>query len=413
MSQKRFWGWNAASAVVSLVSLMVLAGVAAAQPQAPLTGANTPCNAGPILVNGAPDTLTRAEAPPDDSGFVKLFNGKNLKGWWEGCGSSHSSADAVNGGTWLVDSVTGVLFSNQNSNGAGSVLMTNKSYLNYELVFDLWPTFGNDAGVFNRVTASGNCYQTGIDYVSNSSIGGTYFEGGYANTSRNYDPYVFSGNKAAIILTHANTNVNNRLDSITKRFANPVDFGCPATGCGVANWTTIWDTAGWNQMRVKFYGTGASAANKVHNFAWIRKLGSAHWVPTLRDSVQFNTVANPIGLQIHGGTGSWTGRATGNWYRNIKIRPLTDQGEPILPTSAVSSRAAAPAHGLRAAGGVVTGRVDADYALIVRDAGGRVLERVSGPAGEVRHVLSSPAQGVVFVEVRTARAVSRVRAMVF
>jgi hypothetical protein len=379
-----------------------------AQPRPALTGANTACDTGPIQVNGAPDTLSRAEFPPDDSGFVKIFNGKNLKGWWEGCGSTHSSADNVNGGIWLVDSANGLLFANQNTNGAGSVLMTNKSYLNYELVFDLWPSFGNDAGVFNRVTPSGNTYQTGIDYVSNSSIGGAYFEGGYTGTSRNYDPYVFQGSKSTIILTHANTNVNNRLDSITKRFANPVDFGCPATGCGPANWTAVWDTGGWNQMRVKFYGTGASASNKVHNFAWIRKLGAAQWVPTLRDSVQFNTPAAPLGLQIHGGTTYWTNR-NGNWYRNIRIRPLNDQGEPILPTSAVSRRAPGPVHGLRVASGVLSGKLDSEYEILVRDAGGRVLERASGPAGELRHVVAPSARGILLVQVRTAKGVEHLR----
>ena len=54
-----------------------------------------------------------------------------------------------------------------------------------------------------------------------------------------------------------NSNSNNRLDTITKRFANPTDLGCSANGCIPANWTTaVWDTGGWNQMRVKFFGTG-------------------------------------------------------------------------------------------------------------------------------------------------------------
>jgi hypothetical protein len=204
---------------------------------------------------------------------LSLFNGKNLKGWWEGCGSSHANNDKTNGGIWLVDSVTGVLFANQNTNGAGSVLMTNKSYLNYEIIFDLWPTFGNDGGLFNRVTPSGNCYQTTIDYIQGSGIGGTYFEGGYTGSSRNYDPFVFGANKHTISIG-TNSNVNNRLDTITKRFGTPTAYGCAATGCAPAHWTAIWDTGGWNQMRVKFFGTGASAANKVHNFVWLRKLGS-------------------------------------------------------------------------------------------------------------------------------------------
>lgn len=391
-------------------ALIALPLAAWSQPQAPLSGANIACNSGPVLVNGQPDTLSRADFPVDDSGFVKIFNGKNLKGWWEGCGSGHSDADETNGGIWLVDSANGLLFANQNTNGAGSVLMTNKSYGNYELVFDLWPSYGNDAGVFNRVTPSGNCYQTGIDYVANSSIGGVYFEGGYAGTGRNYDPYVFSGNKATIILTHANTNSNNRLDTITKRFANPADFGCPASGCGPAHWTAIWDTGGWNQMRVKFFGTGASASNKVHNYAWIRKLGASQWVPTVRDSVQFNTPAAPLGLQIHGGAQYW-GNRNGNWYRNIKIRPLTDDGTPIIQPTSVAGRArrAVAAGNVRVAAGVLSGSASRDYEITVRDAAGRELERFSGAAGDFHHALGARATGILLVQVKTAQGVTRYR----
>jgi hypothetical protein len=358
------------------------------------------------MVGGAPDTLSHLEYPPDDSGFVSLFNGKNLKGWWEGCGSSHANNDKTNGGIWLVDSVTGVLFANQNTNGAGSVLMTNKSYLNYEIIFDLWPTFGNDGGLFNRVTPSGNCYQTTIDYIQGSGIGGTYFEGGYTGSSRNYDPFVFGANKHTISIG-TNSNVNNRLDTITKRFGTPTAYGCAATGCAPAHWTAIWDTGGWNQMRVKFFGTGASAANKVHNFVWLRKLGSPHWIPTLRDSVQFNTPAAPIGFQIHGGTSSWSNR-NGHWYRNIKIRQLTDQGDPIIPVTSLA-RTADKHYDVRAISGMLSGNADANYEITVIDAGGRVVERFSGPAGRFSHALGSNAKGMLLVQIKTAHRTDYVR----
>jgi len=378
--------------------------LAVAQPRDTLSGVNAACASGPILVNGFPDTLGAAESAPDDSGFVKIFNGKNLKGWWEGCGSSHSSADKTYGGIWLVDSANGLLFANQNGNGAGSILMTNKSYDNYELVFDLWPSFGNDAGVFNRVTASGSCYQTGIDYISGSSVGGVYFEGGYTGGSRNFDPYVFSANRTISIGT--NSNADNRLDTITKRFSNPVEYGCPATGCGPSNWTTIWDTAGWNQMRVQFFGTGASASSKVHNFAWIRKLGSTKWVPTIRDSVQYNTPANPIGLQIHGTVAQW-GNRKGNWYRNIRLRPLRDDGTPILPVTAIQSRPGNAMAGVSFAGslhlenGRISGSLPEDFEIRIRDVSGRELERFEGRAGDFQYALRTQAQGILIVSARS------------
>jgi hypothetical protein len=373
---------------------------AGAQPRAALTGANAVCASGPTLAGGVPDTLSPAEAAPDDSGFVRLFNGKNLKGWWEGCGSSHSSADNVNGGIWLVDSVNGLLFANQNANGAGSVLMTNKSFANYELVFDLWPGFGNDAGVFNRVTASGNCYQTGIDYITNSSVGGAYFEGGYTGGSRNVDPYVFGANKATITIG-TNSNTTNRLDTLTKLYGNPSAFGCPAGGCGVSNWTAVWDTGGWNQMRVKFYGSGASASDKVHNFAWIRKLGATEWVPTLRDSVQYATPANPLGLQIHGTKAQW-GNANGNWYRNIKLRPLNADGTPVVSTTRVShGKSAIGDANFHLFGGILKGNLGENSRITVFGADGKRNLAFEASKGVFSRNLAGELQttGLVFLRI--------------
>jgi hypothetical protein len=388
---------------LGFVLLSLAAGIWA-QPQPPLTGTNAACVSAPLA-----DTLSPAEAALDDSGFVRIFNGKNLKGWWEGCGSSHSNNDKTNGGIWLVDSTTGVLFSNQPTSRAGSVLMTNKSYGNYELIFEAWLSFGNDGGVFNRVTPAGSCYQTTLDYIQGSSLGGVYFEGGYGGTTRNVDPFTFGANKATISIG-TNSNTNNRLDTITKRFSNPTEYGCNATGCAPANWTAMWDTGGWNQVRIQFFGTGASAANKVHNFAWIRKLGSTKWIPTVRDSAQVNTPAAPLGFQIHGGQSSW-GNQNGHWYRNIRIRPLTDDGVPIIQPSAVSpgARSTAAARGIRAVSGALTGNIPENFEITVRDAAGRELERFSGRAGAFHHVLGTRAQGVLLVQVRTARGVDNLR----
>ena len=394
-----------------VLALALLAAPAAlfAQPQPPLTGANAACASGPT----ASDTLSRVDFPVDDSGFVKIFNGKNLKGWWEGCGSTHSNNDKINGGIWLVDSNTGVLFSNQPTSRAGSVLMTNKSYGNYELIFDAWLSFGNDGGVFNRVTAAGSCYQSTMDYIQGSSVGGVYFEGGYNGTTRNVDPFTFGANKATISIG-TNSNSNNRLDTITKRFSNPADYGCNATGCVPANWTAMWDTGGWNQVRIKFFGTGASAANKVHNFMWIRKLGSPNWIPTVRDSVTQNTPAAPLGFQIHGGLSSW-GNQNGHWYRNIKLRPLTDDGTPIIEPTSISGQgarlkgAAAGSRDVRTVAGALTGTVPENFEITVSDASGRQLEKFSGRAGAFHHRLITRAQGVLLVQIKTAKGVDYLR----
>jgi hypothetical protein len=248
-----------------------------------------------------------------------------------------------------------------------------------------------------------------MDYIQGSSVGGVYFEGGYNGTTRNTDPFTFGANKATISIG-TNSNSNNRLDTITKRWSNPTDYGCSVNGCIPANWTAVWDTGGWNQMRIKFFGTGASATNKVHNFAWIRKLGSPHWIPTVRDSVQQNTPPAPLGFQIHGGQSSW-GNQNGHWYRNIKIRPLTDDGTPIIEAVSIApgKRAAAGSKDVRAVAGALTGNVPENYEVVIRDAGGRELESFSGPAGSFRHALASRSNGVLLVQIKTAKGVDHLR----
>ncbi len=367
-----------------------------AQPEAALTGTNNACAAGPTLIAGVPDTVV--QVVPDTAGFRSIFDGTSFKGWWESCLSGHSSADRTYGGIWLIDPANGYLFSNQNTNGAGSILATNKSWGNYELIFDYWPSFGDDGGVFNRTTAAGNCYQTTLDYIGGSSVGGVYFEGGYTGTTRNLDPYTFGANSSSITVS-----------TWTANTANLPNSPCPATGCTAANWTTVFDIAGWNQVRIKFFGTGAAATNKVHNQSWIRKLGAATWVPVITDSVQYATPASYLGFQIHGGAGSWSNR-NGVWYRNIKMRPLTDLGVPIPQgTTAIGHGAGMIRYQIKAASDALVGTLDSDHEITVSDVNGRVLERFSGRAGAFRYPLSTSMHGLLLVKVKTARGTDFLR----
>lgn len=311
-------------APLALTILYVGFDEASAQPPAPTTAlTNRACDSGPILTGGKPDTLDSA---PDAEGFVSLFNGKNLKGWWENCGSTHSSADRTQGGIWVADSAQGVLYAAQNANGAGSLLSTNTAYGHYELVFDIWPTFGNDAGIFNRCTANGRTWQSGLDYIRNSSIGGSYSENGWSPTTINEDPFKFG-----------DTYNNPTVDSWTTFTAgmNPTSFGCSPGGCLSSDFTKVWNVNGWNQVRIKFYG-GLTQGSQVTMETWLRKAQNpeAPWVPMYKASKAIVTPAGPIAIQIHGGTTMWKAGAI-NAYRNIKIRALKEDGSPLVTPVAV------------------------------------------------------------------------------
>ena len=384
----------------TLWAVFAFAGVGFSQPAPIPTGANSPCQTGPTLITGIPDTVVSA---PDSAGFRSIFNGTDLKGWWEDCQSGHSSADRTLGPIWLVDPANKLLFGNQNTNGAGGILATNKILGNYELVFDYWPSFGDDGGVFNRTTATGTCYQTTLDYIGGSSVGGVYFEGGYTGATRNLDPYTFGASSSAI---NIGTGASNWTGFTATQ--NPTSFGCSAAGCTVANWTTVWDVAGWNQVRVKFFGTGASAANKVHNQSWIRKFGAANWTPVISDSVQFATAASYLGFQIHGGTGSWSNR-NGIWFRNIMMRPLTDLGVPIPQGPTPIRKSSVIRHGVRVGAEALTGTVDGKYEMTLSDVSGRILEKFSGNGGAFRHTFKTSMRGFLILNLKTEQGTESFR----
>ncbi len=391
---------------VVVLALTVLVSVALQTPAQPVLGvaaSNAPCASGPTTTGGAPDTLQSA---PDSTGFYALFDGKSLKGWYENCLTTHSSQDRTLGGVWIADSTHGALYSQQASSLAGSVLMTNKNWEHYELVSDFWPTWGNDAGVFNRVvptgSTAGRTYQTGLDYKQGSSIGGSYGEGGFGNF--NIDPYLFTTNFGVITVSS--------WDEFTAA-RNPSTFGCPSTGCGVTNWHAVWDTAGWNQVRVKFFG-GLVGGSPTRMQAWIRRLNNPpvapphNWVPTHDSAMSIVAAANPIGLQIHGGADYWNRAGRGTWYRNIRIRPLDAAGNP-LPVSLQRGNSHQIKPDLRVLDRSLVGVIAQRHQITVKDALGQVQGHFGGEGGAVRYELGSFAPGLLFLEIRTAQGVVGLR----
>lgn len=372
-----------------------------AQPGPVPAGGNASCPSGP----GSDDASVAL-----DSGFYSIFDGKDFKGWWESCQSGHS-AGTNTGGIFLVSADLKAIYSNEDK-GVGGLLMTNKKYGNYEIIFDTWPHIGNDAGLFNRTNEKGDSYQTVLDYISGGSIGGTWHEAGYKAVGDNR-PFTIKQNGDVLSGVGINTNANISWTVFTSKLKpGPTSFGCAAaTGCTADDFMKLWNANGWNQFRVKFYGGTAAGKGNVHMFSWFRKVvdGAAlPWVPVWFDSsVSQVTPPNYIGLQVHGYS-RWSTNPAGTWYRNIKIRELDDKGQPVGVT-AVAPRAGSAAQGLRATEDALIGSVDADHEITVRSLDGRVVEKFSGRAGEIHHAFTSAAQGVLIVDLTTSRGTEHFR----
>lgn len=262
------------------------------------------------------------QAGMDSEGYHSIFDGSSLKGWWPDCKTGHSSGSA-SGAIIKVDPNSRALFMTQNGT-AGGVLMTNKKWANYELVMDIWPKYGNDAGIFNRSTAGGVCFHTTMDYIGGAGVGGSWGEGGF--TSRDYRPFGFNDVQTIMIPGNGNGEMSN-WTTITSKL-NPTSYGCAASGCVASDWQRLWNFDGWNEMKVAFYGASAAGTGNVHMKAWFRKSGVDTWVPLSQDTTLARVVPpGYIGIQVHGG--GRFGGVPGNWYRNIKIREVDDFGVPL------------------------------------------------------------------------------------
>ncbi|MBP8260624.1 MAG: DUF1080 domain-containing protein, partial [Verrucomicrobia bacterium] len=84
--------------------------------------------------------------------IVRLDNGVDLAGW-------HSA-----GGLWQVGGGAIVGQQNPPGSGNGGLLLSDRSFGDFEVTFEVWPDWGVDTGLYTRTTADGKAYQVTIDY---------------------------------------------------------------------------------------------------------------------------------------------------------------------------------------------------------------------------------------------------------
>jgi hypothetical protein len=106
-----------------------------------------------VVIHAQPSTIP--------SGFTRILNGKDLKGW-------HISRTSHQGTTPHFFVAHGVLTGMQQPYGQGGVLLTNKKYKNFELYVEVKMDSFCNGGIFLRATESGQAYQ-----IELSEPGGT------------------------------------------------------------------------------------------------------------------------------------------------------------------------------------------------------------------------------------------------
>ena len=208
-------------------------------------------------------------------GFTSIFNGRDLSGW-------RVSPTARHGIRPDFRVAHGMILGTQQPLGSGGLLLTERTYRNFELHMEVKPDWGNDSGILFRTTDEGVAYQITLDYLPGGSMGRMIGEGGIQGT------------------------VN----------ATPV-AGAPAaaSGAGAADpGMAAWKRDDWNTVRLRVEG------DVPHATVWINGQLITDAVDD-RNHALDGMIESPIALQIHGGTARW--QPGGFWrWRNIAIREL-------------------------------------------------------------------------------------------
>jgi hypothetical protein len=121
-------------------------------------------------------TSLLAATPTAEAPFVSIFDGQTLKGWHVSAKTGHSAASKnKTGGKWVAEK--GAIVGCQDIPGNGGLVLTDETFGDFEIVFEMNSDFLPDSGLFLRSTEDGKAYQAMIDYHSGGNLMGIYGEG--------------------------------------------------------------------------------------------------------------------------------------------------------------------------------------------------------------------------------------------
>jgi Domain of Unknown Function (DUF1080) len=220
----------------------------------------------------------------DDSKAISLFDGKTLEGWTVSAKTGHSATSKqTSGGTWKVtdEAITGT----QDVPGNGGIILTNKSFKDFEVIVEMKNDFGPDSGLFLRSNDVGQAYQFMVDYHSEGNLGGVYGEG-------------LTGG-----IHHRNFSFLSDVKQITKNDDPfPLQFE-------PADWPALWKHGEWNELRARIVNNPPTITTWVNGVRMME----------FTDTEARHQGEGQIALQVHGG-GDYTNQFVR--YKNIRVKPI-------------------------------------------------------------------------------------------
>jgi len=116
----------------------------------------------------AAESSAAAKPAASEEGFVSLFDGKTLEGWWP-----HTGVPTFHvGGKWEV--VDGIMVGQQDPPDKGGFLATKGKYGDYEIRLEVNMDYPSDSGVFLRMGEDGKSHQVTLDNRPDGQFGKIY-----------------------------------------------------------------------------------------------------------------------------------------------------------------------------------------------------------------------------------------------
>jgi hypothetical protein len=254
--------------------------------------------------------------------FERLDNGVDMTGWQKSASNPHGPGDG-----WTIED--GAFVGRQTAGQQGGILMTDASYRDVEVIFEVQIDWGCDSGFFFRTTEGSRAYQVTIDHLADSGVGSIWGEG-FSPELREI-PYFLTDNGNAAVVAPNQSEV-------------PI--------FDLAAWPTIWDPTAFNEIRARIEG------NPPHVQVWI----SGTKVMDFTDDAVRTDVdeSGPLAIQVHSGSRFTEGGKVA--FKNIRARDLSvtcedpgTAGAGGMSGAAGASSGGATSGGQGGAGGHVAG----------------------------------------------------------
>ncbi len=249
--------------------------------------------------------------------YLSLFNGKNLDGWKVPDFEEDSDYE---GGKWTVENgaICGMQYPEDLRKG--SLLLTEKTFGDFELLIDVLPKWGCDSGIYLRSNQKGQSIQVMVDYLDKGTVGYIFGQGTGGYLSR-----------PVILVQDQQSGKIKAVDAYDGAEKDGLNYSANA-----AEWERAWNFDDWNTLKIRCEGKYPDITTWI-NGTKISEMRSSSFHPRkLQDTNNGNwnapTAYKPdevyqmigaegsIGLQVHPFERWAKGEKVR--YKNIKIRQL-------------------------------------------------------------------------------------------